>query len=411
MAMRIAFIVGTFPELSETFILNQVTGLLEMGQDVEIFAWGSRVGRDTHPAISEHGLMEKVRYFSMPRKRSSRITGALKLVCGEGAGNRRRMLRALNAAKYGREALSLRCFYALVAFLHSEFDIIHCHFGTNGIMGAVLRELGVKGRLVTSFYGHDLSAFLAGGGARAYRRLLASGDLFLPVSDYFGKKLVGLGCDEKKTVTHHLGVDPAQLTGTARRGDGVKVLTVGRLVEKKGHEYALQAIAKLVPRHEGLEYIIAGDGPLRAGLESLAGELGLGGRVHFMGEVTSEEAARLYAECDLFLLPSVKAANGDEEGTPTVLCEAQASYLPVVSTRHSGIPEVVLDGRSGFLVPERDAGALAEQMELLIRDPARRAEMGKRGRALIEQQYDVRKLNRRLVELYEEVLAGKAGRR
>ena len=411
MAMRIAFIVGTFPQLSETFILNQVTGLLEMGQDVEIFEWGGCTGQGTHPVIGEYNLIERVRCFSMPLKKSSRIAGALKLVCRQGGGNRCRMLRALNAARYGREALSLRCLYALAAFLNSDFDIIHCHFGTNGIMGAVLKELGVKGRLVTSFYGHDLSAFLEGGGAPAYGRLFARGDLFLPVSDYFRKKLIGLGCDEKKTVTHHLGVDPSQLTGAVRGGNGIKVLTVGRLVEKKGHEYALRAIAELAPRHGSLEYIIAGDGPLRAGLEALAGELGLGDRVQFLGKVTPERAARLYAECDLFLLPSVKAANGDEEGTPTVLCEAQASYLPVVSTHHSGIPEVVLDGRSGLLVPERDAGALAEQMELLIRDPARRMEMGKRGRALIEEQYDVRKLNRRLVELYGKVLAGEAGRR
>jgi colanic acid/amylovoran biosynthesis glycosyltransferase len=115
------------------------------------------------------------------------------------------------------------------------------------------------------------------------------------------------------------------------------------------------------------------------------------------------------AEAHVFLLPSVIAADGDEEGTPTVLAEASCAGLPVLSTRHSGIPEMVLDGRTGFLVPERDVAALADRLEELLARPELWAEMGREGRRHVEAEFDVRKLNQRLVSLYAELGRRPAG--
>jgi colanic acid/amylovoran biosynthesis glycosyltransferase len=120
--------------------------------------------------------------------------------------------------------------------------------------------------------------------------------------------------------------------------------------------------------------------------------------------MTQDEVRELYADSHIFILSSVTAANGDREGQGLVLQEAQAMGLPVLSTLHNGIPDGVLDGESGFLVPEKDADALAEKLTYLIENPENWPEMGLAGRKFVEERYDINKLNDRLVKIYEQIL-------
>ena len=165
---------------------------------------------------------------------------------------------------------------------------------------------------------------------------------------------------------------------------------MGRLVEKKGHEYSIKAIAKAIINHKNIIYLIAGDGHLRNKLESLVSELGIKNHVKFLGAVEQEEALKLYQQAHIFILPSVTSSNGDQEGIPVVLMEAQSAGLPVISTYHSGIPEAVIDGKSGFLVPEKDVNALAQKMEYLIEHPEVWPEMGRCGREFVERSEERR---------------------
>ena len=211
-----------------------------------------------------------------------------------------------------------------------------------------------------------------------------------------------MGCEEGKIIVHRMGIDVEKFEFSERRKTGtIKILSVGRLVEKKGHEYAIKALAKVVNKNgKNIIYRIVGDGPLKDKLMSLAEELRIEDCVEFMGNVEDEELLKLYKESHIFILPSVTASDGDQEGIPVVLMEAQAMGLPVISTYHSGIPEVVIDGKSGFLVPEKDVDALAEKMEFLVEHPELWSEMGWYGREFVEKHYDIRKLNKRLVEIY-----------
>jgi colanic acid/amylovoran biosynthesis glycosyltransferase len=226
-------------------------------------------------------------------------------------------------------------------------------------------------------------------------------------SRFTAGRLRALGCPEERTVTLPMGVDtrrfcpperPVAAPGTLR------VLTVARLVEAKGIEYALRAVAQLSARWPGLVYRVVGDGPLRADLERLAGELGLAGRVTFAGACSRDQVLAALAEADVFLLPSVVGRDGTEETQGVVLLEAQAMGLPVVASRIGGIPESMVDGGSGWLVPERDAGALAGRLEALLERPAEGRALGRAGRAWVEEKFDLRGLNDRLVEIYEELL-------
>jgi len=404
--MRVLFIVGTFPSLSETFILNQITGLIELGVDVEIIAQSRPYERKQHDDIAEYRLMERVRYADMQKNKAKRIIKGIHLALANIHKNPAAILKALNFPRYGEQALSLRLLYTIAQMQNRSYDIIHCHFGQNGITGACLKDMEVEAKLVTTFHGNDLSAYILKN-PKAYTRLFTNGDLFLPISEQTKQKLQMLGCDPKKTAVHRMGVRMERFEYTPReriKGEPTTILTIGRLVEKKGHEYAIRAFAKVAATRKDIRYLIVGDGPQRSLLETLAAELGVKDRVEFLGEINQDEAAELYRKSHIFLLPSVTAADGDQEGVPVVLMEAQATGLPVISTKHAGIPEVVEDGKTGYLVGEKDTDALAEKLGYLIEHPEQWPKMGEAGRKLVEEKYDSNKLNKELAGIYIRLL-------
>jgi colanic acid/amylovoran biosynthesis glycosyltransferase len=306
---------------------------------------------------------------------------------------------------YGRPVLPSRLLREAVACLDREpYDIVHCHFGPNGLRGMMLRELGlVQGKLVTSFYGYDVTRYVRQHGRHCYDRLFREGDLFITLSEVMRHRLVELGCDADRVLVHHLGVNLGHFSSKAWQpspSGEMRIVTISRLVHKKGVEYGIRAVAELVRAGRRLAYTIIGDGPLRAYLERLVRKLGVGDVVKLVGWKRRPEVVDILSHSDILLAPSVTSKDGDQEGTPVALMEAQAACLPVVSTWHSGIPEVVEDGVSGYLVPERDAAALAEKLTYLIEHPQVRIEMGRAGRAIVEQRYNIDALNDRLIQIY-----------
>ena len=316
--------------------------------------------------------------------------------------------KALNFVKYKKLALTLRLLFCIEPFLKEHFNIIHCHFGPNGIIAAYIREiLKLETKIITTFHGYDLTSELKMKSNTIYKHLFENGDLFLPINEYFRNKLIDLGCNKEKIIVHHMGIELNKFEFHNKMRPNnctIKLLTVGRLVEKKGHEYVIKALHRLLEKYDNLRYIIAGDGPLSEKLKNLIVNLDLSKYVMFIGAATDCEVVDLYNQAHIFILHSIAASNGDMEGTPVVLMEAQACGLPIISTYHSGIPEVVKDGKSGFLVPERDVDALAEKMEYLINHPELWPEMGRAGRRFVEEKYDIVKLNKRLERIYEALV-------
>ncbi len=408
--LRIAVFAHEFPALSETFVLNQVTGLIDLGHDVTVFALGPRDEPTRHPDFNAYGLTAKCRYRAMPRGRASRFLGLPQAIVRRLRHGAMPLLRALNAIRYGREAGSLSLLYWTAATLpERRFDVLHCHFGSVARGVAYLREIGaINGRLVTTFHGVDVSADLERD-ARCYDHLFAHGDLFLPISDFWRRRLERHGMPAARTTVHRMGVDPRRFSFHDRAGPdsaAVRLLMVGRMVEKKGHAYALAALAALAPRAPvglGLEFI--GDGPLRPRLEAQCRALGIGARVTFHGWRDQSFVAERMNESHILVAPSVTDAAGDMEGIPVTIMEAMATGMPVVSTWHSAIPEIIEHERSGILVKERDATALASALEQLMTSPDTRARLARAARHTIERSYDIRRLNRRLAGLFDSTLA------
>jgi colanic acid/amylovoran biosynthesis glycosyltransferase len=245
-------------------------------------------------------------------------------------------------------------------------------------------------------------------GSDVYGRLFRDADAVMGISEYAIQRLKQLGCPAQKLSVLHTGVCLAKFAFHARRPlaeEPLRILTVGRLVEKKGLEYALRAVATVRCKYPNLRYEIIGEGPLRPALECLIRQLDLGSVVTLRGALNADLVHRSFAESHLYILASVTATDGDQEGIPVSLMEAQACGLPVLSTRHSGIPELVADGGSGFLVEERNADELASRLLDLIENPGAWPAMGERGRRIVEAQFDINALNRDLVELYDDVVS------
>jgi colanic acid/amylovoran biosynthesis glycosyltransferase len=417
--VKIAFIVSKFPSLSETFILNQLVGLLDRGYEVDIYADSPSRDPINHTDIERYNLLGRTFYYGeavrqlMPANKVWRLIKAVGLAISGFPQKLIPLIKSLNVFRFGMRAASLSLYYQSVVLLDKaldNYDVVHCHFGPNGDFGALLKDIGVvRGKVVTTFYGYDVSKQVKNGGNNVYPHLFKGGDLFLPISNRMKKQLVELGCDEQRIAVHRLGVDTSRFSFYARqlREDGqIHLLTISRLVEKKGVEHSIRAVAQVLRDYPQIEYKIAGDGPLKSKLQSLIDTLKLNGRVKLLGWRRQDEIIQLVKEANVLLTPSVTSADGDEEGTPVALMEALAQGLPVLTTQHSGIPEIVEDGKSGYLVPERDVDALTNKLRRLIEHPEIWVEMGLAGRAHVERYYDINKLNDELINLYERLAKG-----
>jgi colanic acid/amylovoran biosynthesis glycosyltransferase len=400
--MKIAFVVGTFPALSETFILNQITGLLDRGHDVEIYATGPRDDDPkVHPDVDRYGLLGRTTYVKAAT--SERVHSLIQRSLVEPGqiwqAVRRRMVPGRGSAVKN---------VALSSVPPGHYDIVHCHFGESGLAALRHRAAGrLTGKLVTTFYGADLTQYLVKCGNAAYTELFKRGDQFLAICDYFHSRLVNIGCPADRIQMHPLGINPSTFAFIPRRlvgGEAVRLVTIARFVEKKGLEYALRALGR-IGGDVRIDYTIIGDGPLRPTLEALAGEVSSNVSVRFAGWLQQDDVARTLGQAHILLAPSVTASNGDQEGTPVAILEALASGLPVISTWHSGVPETVQDGKSGRLVPERDVAALAGAIDEMANAPEKWIAFGQAGRAYVAERHDIDTLNDNLVKLYEQLLA------
>jgi colanic acid/amylovoran biosynthesis glycosyltransferase len=248
--------------------------------------------------------------------------------------------------------------------------------------------------------------FLQAEGVDVYKHLFARGEYFVTNCKFFRKRAISLGCPEDRidvigsgtnldVFTYHPAPWPAS--------GPIKILSIGRLVEKKGWRYSIEAVADQIRSGARIDYQIVGEGEERAALQGLIVRLGVAEQIRLIGKRESAEIVELLRNVHIFLAPSVTAASGDTDGPTNTLKEAMATGVPVIATRHGGIPELVEDGVTGLLVAERDGTALAEAIARLVGAPALRETLVKAARRRVEETYDLQTLNQQLLSLYAQV--------
>jgi glycosyltransferase involved in cell wall biosynthesis len=289
-------------------------------------------------------------------------------------------------------------------------DAVHAQFGPNGVLIAPVAE-ALEIPLVVTFHGYDISILPRQEKVRRrYRTLFDSADALIGVSSHNSSRLQELGAPDEKVHTVHNGSQLDQFTYSdpATRFDGrtVRLLHVGRLVEKKGPVELVNAFS--LARESGtgqvdLHLTIAGDGPMREPMLRRIDELDLKEEIDYVGSVPHEEVRRLMQRSHLYTQHCKTASNGDIEGQGVTFIEAQASGLPVVATRSGGVPSVVVDGKTGYLVPEEDVEAMAGRIAHLAQQPEKWETMGRAGREYVEEHFDLSKQVRKLTRLYETI--------
>ncbi|MBL8014516.1 MAG: glycosyltransferase [Candidatus Omnitrophica bacterium] len=402
--MRIAFLVDTFPVLSETFILNQMTGLIDLGHEITIVSAARPEGQMVHEDVQKYDLVSKTFYHNEPQNKYVRAGLFIILFFIFFYRNPKAFLNSINVFKYGREATSLNYFYKVLLFSRlGGFDIIQCHYGHNGNLAAVLKELGIPGKVVTMFHGYDIRRAIDSGG-KTYGPLIKNADAILAISDHNFKYLAQFGFDPAKIISHPVGIDLKRYrlkdNGAVRPlTNPIRIITVCRLVKEKGIAFGLQTIAKLVYEHriENIEYQIVGEGPLREELEQLVATLKIKAYVRFLGPQLQTDVFSLLSKAHIFFLPSIA------EVLPVVLMEAHAVGLPIVATRVGSVDQIVKDKQSGYLVASQDVDSMTERLKFLLEHHEEWPVMGKSGRAIVEKNFDVSVLNKRLENIYRDL--------
>jgi len=299
------------------------------------------------------------------------------------------------------------------ALRDGQYSLIHAHFINNGAYA-----LGFSRRhrlpLVISAHGHDVTTLIS---RELYhprswfvlahlRRLRTETALVLCASEELRELLLEAGFAKSTLRVHRLGLDLAAIAPHRRqRAVPTKLVMVGRFVEKKGHLDGFTAFAEVRRRFPETRMVVIGDGPLFGVYRRRLAELGLEDQVDFPGSLPHERVLAELGSATVVVTPSVIAANLDRESGLMVAKEASALGVPVVGTWHGGIPEIVEDGASGFLVPERDPVALADRLMRLLSDPALLTRFGARAKEKMEREYDIRGQVEELEALYDEVKA------
>jgi colanic acid/amylovoran biosynthesis glycosyltransferase len=359
--LHILFVVEYFPAQSQIFILNLMTGLIDNGHKVSIFAFKKNNFPVQHPHIEKYSLLKSVIYEQWP----AQLPACDIIFC--------------QSATLGRQILETP---ALAAWLKQR-------------------------KLVVSLRGADITKDEVKNNIHLYQRLFNETDLFLPVCDYFKQIAMQLGCPEEKITVHHSAIDCSQFSFKERKQEkknALRFVSVCRLVEKKGLAIALQAIAQLASTYKDIHFTIVGRGRLKEQLENMAKNLKISDKVTFLGWATHKQIIDILHTSHIFLLPSIRAENGDEEGIANALKEAMATGLISIATYHAGTPELITDGVSGFLVPQKDSTALARKIEYVIKHPEIWKSVGLAARKKIEKEFETKQSIKDLEIIFNRLL-------
>jgi colanic acid/amylovoran biosynthesis glycosyltransferase len=286
-------------------------------------------------------------------------------------------------------------------------DLIHAHFGWSGLRMLLLKQF-LRIPMVVTFGGRDVGVQMQlEYFDRLYEVMLNASDQLICVSKDLRDKVLAMNVPEERVRVIYRGCDLERFAFVDRSARSqkkpVRILMVGRIVEKKGHEYAFQALAELQRRGIEPELVVVGEGEDYPQIKRLRARLGLRSQVHFAGSTDHEGVCRHMSRADLLLHCSVTPPNGDTEGIPNAVVEGQSTGLPVVGTRHGGIVEAVVEGETGFLVPERDVSALAEAVERLVANETLRLDMGRAAREFVARDFNLQTQVAEHVDIYRKL--------
>jgi glycosyltransferase involved in cell wall biosynthesis len=393
--MEVLYVVSRFPKISESFVLNEIHELHERGYDVSVFSFARPDDDVYHTEIED--LDVTVEYATrpslglLPGFLSRKILNAS--VLGEGLFLDRPLYSAywLHVGKQIIEMIERL----------GGVDIVHSHFAVPNRIGAVYAAAYHDIPCTITAHAYDI---FRTNDLRQLKRVCSRFDHVVVPAEYNRRYLIDeVGIEtEISVVPATTRVDKFEPSGECVPG---RLLTVARLVEKKGHRYAIEAVADLVDRGYDVEYHLVGSGAQEDGLRALVERHGIREHVEFLGNVSDERLLEEFRDAAIFVLPCVIAGDGDRDITPVALREAMATRTACVSTNVTAIPEMITHGHDGVLVEPNDAAALAEAIAGLLDDPRRREELAGNARETMERRFDISNAVDRLIGIFDVLVS------
>lgn len=315
---KIAFIVGEFPAVSETFIINQVADLTDRGFDVPVFSFKKGEMKNISQRYFDYAMGERTEYLEMPKNPVVRVLAAIPKLIKILLTNPRAFFRVFNVRKYGRNALSGKLIFWVAPFAGVKFDLVHCHFGVTAKRFLTIREiLGEKWKIVTTFYGFDVSHIPQEKGVAYYDDLKKTCHLYFVMSNNMKERVIALGFskDEVEVLPVSVDVESYPFAERIMKGDELfHIISVGRFVEKKGFDDLLRAISIVKEKTDKKFFCsIVGGGELEKELHVLADNLHINDVVEWKGYMKIEDIINFYMRGHIFAQPSKTAKNGDME--------------------------------------------------------------------------------------------------
>ena len=380
----LAVLVNGFPRLSETFVLQELLELERRGLSLHVFALRRPDEVVQQDALSElRATVEYLPVGTVPYRRTRVRLAHSALLLQRRLGYLHGYAEVLASPEYSR---SLGMNAALLAhrIVRLGSPPLYVHFAHKP--ATIGRFASLLAGVPYALSAHAKDIWLTPEAELA--RKVRDARVVLTCTEQGRAQLARLADGRTPVHLAYHGVEVKGRARSSRRDETPRILAVGRLVEKKGHETLLLAVSLL--RDRGLEFSLrlAGEGPEWSRLQRLVHELRLGDRVVFLGPLSESEVRAEYEQADIFALPCRKLANGDQDGLPNVILEAMAHGLPVVSTRLDGITEAIVDGDSGLLAGQDDPAAFAGHLGRLIEDAELRERIGEAGRARVAVSFE-----------------------
>lgn len=407
MSARLGYLLKRFPRLSETFVLGEILGQEALGRELVVYSRRTPEDEPRHPELQR--LRAEVLHvppsndldpFGLLLDGAARDEASL-----ERLGNVLARLRPLGVPRLSK--LVAEALWLLADTRARGIDHLHAHFATeSAIVAHLVHGLGGPSYSITA---HAKDIYCDDVDPRLLDALFAHSAFTVTVCEANVAHLERhLGRAARARVRHlYNGIDRAAFEGLARRPVPGRILSIGRLVAKKGFDTLLAALAVLDRRGLPFTCEIVGDGEDRALLGDTLSHLGLGDRVRLLGPLPADRVRERLAEASVFALPCRIGADGNRDALPTVLLEAQAARVPLVSCPVGGVAEILDHGRAGVLVPENDAEALADALARVLLDPGAHAGLVERGAALGRVEFDRARQARRLSEWFDAALAAR----
>lgn len=389
---EVAYLFERFPSFGQTFCYREVLELGRQGTTIHVFSIRRPVGEPEQDW--DRALVERVHYLPEEKPLVAEVDRLLKTK--DVPENARKAVK-----EWGRQTDFLRLYQAIyvgVRLRENGLRHIHAHFA--GMAARTAYWINEFFGIPFSFTAHANDIFAPRDFAVSLAKLIRSAAAVVTVSDY-AVRLLQERFPENAAKIHRVynGVDLARFSITDFGSAPPEIVSIGRLIEKKGFGDLIGACALLRARGARFHCSIIGDGPLQEPLQAQIAAADLKDWVSLTGPQTQAEIAERLAHAAVFALPCTHEAHGGMDNLPTVIMEAMAAGLPVISTPLAGVPEMVQDGVNGELVPERDHAALADAIEQLLRDPERARRFGDRGRQLAHEKFSIETSARQLREI------------